>query len=1294
MLVVVLALGWGWAAPHVRQAKEDALRDVERLVSDATGESFRIGDVQLGAFPLRVIVHHMALTASVDDSPIARIERIEAPVTLRGGKPILGDVVIVAPEVDLTVADDGKLSVLRNRAPPAEGGEPGAPLTELPFRTLTIVDGSVDVAWPDGAAAVDGLTLTPDDGTHRLVAALSARHNDLDVTGALDWPDLTLGPTTLEAPSLDLVLGPLGLTGSVRHELGGELQAVLMPTLDLDGLIPALPPPRETHGEVAATVRVSGTLAQPLAEARLTVDDLRVRVPGPRTPFLDYDLGDIVADAVASKDLIDAHRVVMSWADGEIIASAHIDPKALTLRNGHVAGRGLSLRRILQNTGAAPTPWVDLDGDADIEVEGTLNPLLLHGPFDLRVAQFKVNDRPATARGAVPILHLPAASATGLLTLHKDHIVLDGRHVRAGSSHASTRVDIGFKPEGPLDIQFEFDRADLSDFGPLGGAELQGTGRVGGHLWGEFKRMAFEGDGDVVDFSAVGFPWADHLVTDITSDMTGIALRDARATRGVTIYGGDIELGFKDGLSLDTEVDLGEGRVEDVLGLFIDLPGLTGDMAGSLSLHGPWENMQGGANLRFGEVHLFGETFDEGSSVSRMIDGELTLDSFELLRADREEHLLVSGEVTRGYLLDLDVEANGFRAERLDHLDVAAIPLAGDLSGHARVRGTLFEPEPTGGLALTTTRYGPSWLDPSRLDFETGDGVLSWTGDVLSGRATGGGTIRLWDDPGYALEAVLDAVPLHLAWPVAADGNPTSALVSGAIAAGGSLEDPTRPLDLTAALDEVALSWGRHTLTNPRPWRYEHHGEEFVLEDLTLEGGTTSVHFDAHGNGGFSIEGGGTLDTDLLRLVVPGLERADGSTGLEVTTIGTGHDAHARVTAHLDGTVFRHSGVPADFEDPRGTIVATPDGIEVSGLEAGLGGGRVTAAGGLQSESWLPVRWDLAAQVTDAQIQWIEELPPAIGDARLTFDGPAEALLLSGQVDIRDMAFTERIDWEDSVVEFRGLVDVQTTDVDAEPLFAIDLGITADDTILLDNNVASGRGSAELRVIGDTARPGMIGQVELYDAEAYLQDRTFRIERGRIDYTDPWTFDPELDFDLTTTVESQTRRYEVGYEVYGLYSDWQTRTRSDPALPQADINTLLWFGATTDELEQAGLPQAVAQSVADLLLTDLFSATQAAELRDELRFVDRIEFVTGLNSRGDYSFDPRLLVTKRFSRLGGIQLSGEVNLVRPEDQYYRLERRFGGIWSVAGWFATQQRDRVLAIGGAYGLDLSFRWEVP
>jgi hypothetical protein len=777
--------------------------------------------------------------------------------------------------------------------------------------------------------------------------------------------------------------------------------------------------------------------------------------------------------------------------------------------------------------------------------------------------------------------------------------------------------------------------------------------------------------------------------------MKSLELHDARAVRGVTPYSGAFRMDFRPPVSMDTDVTFAPGRVEDLVGAFVDIDGLSGGLRGGrLSLHGPLQDLDGEADMQLGEMNVWGERFDVGRGRGFMDQGRFTLDDLRVSRRDGHEGLILRGSVDRKWALDMELLADALLLQNLDAVD-DEVPLSGRLSAQVRLGNTLFDPTPRGLLRVDDVRYAGVDVAPSIVRFETAPGgLLSFTGDLVGGTAVATGTTEIWGEQAYHTDIVLDELPAHILYPVAADGQPVTATASGALTLDGDFGEVWSPVDLEAHFDDVEVAWDRHRLSNPRPWSYQQKGNRFRLDQFVLEGEGTRVRLAAVGGDGLLLTGDGRFDLDLLRALIPGVTRAQGEGTLSVYALGSAPEVRAVVAIEADADLLQHETVPAPLEDVHATLQFGRNRIDVA-VDGDLGGGPVAVRGGADAEGWWPSRLDVAIDATDAQLQWVDSLPPARGKAALRVDGPVDRLLLSGDVDIEEMAFVDRIDWEDWVVAYRAqmLVD-PSVPVSGPGLLGFDVHVLADGTLRLHSNVADAVASADLRLVGDSNRPGLVGAVTVHEGGlAFLQDREFRIVRGNVAWDDPFTWDPRLDFDLETDVTARDQPVRIDYLVTGPFSDWRSATRSDPAMPQADLNALLWFGVTTDDLEEMGaLPTAVGQAAADLLLTDFLVGGRAGDIEELPVIFNRLDLATGVNARGEYSPDPRLVVEKRLEQLGGVDLSWELNLVRPEDNYLEVERRIGGVWSLAAWYATLQRERVLPIGGAYGVDVTARWE--
>lgn len=1286
-LMVALTI---WLGSDDFQVRAKLLAEV--AIEHQLGEQLSVSRLDLRYFPPSVDIQGINLFHEPTGDTILSAERIQIPIVLTTRGPRLGRLRLQRPVLQLHLEEDGTLRELRDRK------RGGRPLEELPFESLEIVDGRLGLIHPSGEVAFRGLFLEPTGAhEHRLLGDLLVRQDAWEQTSPLRIDGLVIGPTAVSVPALDLHTDPLDLSGDLTVPLQGELTADLTLHARLEELTGLLPPPRALHGTLDADLELRGPPRALQATVTAWGRELGFDAPGKRTPILHYRFGEATAAAQITRDRIVVEDLTVRVGDGSLRATGLIDPRARELVDARIVGDAVELYELLVQLDAAPRPWVDMLADAEIRARGSLKPLHLEGEFDLDVADLRVDTGPVRTGRHRRMLSLPTAWARGTLVLEPDHVQLVAPEIHAPRSHGRVDVTIGFGPYGPLDLKAWLD-TDLRDVQPLGGVELAGRGPIEGRLWGPFDRLRFEGTGDVEGFAALGIPFADRLEAPVfrSPDLKSLELRGATAHVGASRYGGDLVLDFRPPIALHTDLGIDDGRVEDILGIFLDLDGVKGRMSGQLGLHGPLFAMDGEQHFTFEEVSLWDERFTEGRGDSTMVDGRFTLDDLRVLRGGGEQGLMLRGTVQEAWSLDMDLVADGFTLQTLDHLAPRQLPLSGRLGGHAHLGNTLFEPEPHGRLTLREVRYAGQPLDDSEVRFTTRGGVMALHGDLVGGAVAGGGSLGLWEEQPYALAADLHAFPVHLLYPRGEDGTPITATASGFLELSGHFGEHPSPVGLEGTLEKVDIAWSGHELTNRSPWRYRQYGNAFELESFDLVGGLTDFSVAATRRDRLELDGTGTLELDLLRAVVPGLTRAQGVATVDLDVTGTGRDVEAVVDIDVEADLLRHETVPVAFEEVDATLRLTPERFELQKFEGRIGGGTIEGSGTIEAADWTPERYDLAAAVRDAQVQWVETLPPAVGDADLRFDGPADALLLAGEVRVEDMVFADRIDWEDWVVEYRSEVMVDPTlKSDADGAFSMDVHIRADEAVRFRNNLAEGLASADLRITGDTVRPGLVGTVRVEDAEVLLQDRTFRVDRGEVTYTDPWSWDPDVDFDLVTDIESRDQRYRVNYSVFGPFSDWQTSTRSDPGLPQADVNALLWFGVTTDELEQSGeLPTAVAQGVADLLLTDLFASTQASELGEvpDLLF-DRIDVATGVNGRGEYSAEPRLVVAKRLADLGDVDLTWEFNLGRPDDNYVRVDKRVGGVWSIAGWYATLQRERVLPIGGAYGIDVTARWEM-
>lgn len=1327
-LAAVLAVGLlliGAAGITLRSGPfEDWLKAVIIAeVDKATHETADLDRAWVTFAPPGLQIDGLSLAEDESGELIATADRIHAPVVLRGGSVKVGRLTIDRPWVSLHLDARGRLVEFRPD-PDQPPRPPGKPLSSLPFVALDVTGGHLQLALPDGELSVTSFSVQPTDGALSEVAArVDLTWRDFADGTDLNLSGVVLGPERISIPDLAVDLAAVQLRGPLGLTLPGDLDGDLVIRSDLDTLSPLLTGPRYLEGRADAQVTLTGTVSDPVATIRATGQSLGYDAPGKVWPRIRYGVDEATVEATASLAGVTIDRLVAREEDGTVTATGHAGPVTQPdgsvrweLTEGHVVGESLSLAALLRAFSAAPNPWVDFAGDAEAHISGPLQPLELSGEFAANIADFSVRQGPVDVPASQRMLDIPAATLTGSLTLFKDHILLDGDELTAGRNRGRVVADIGFGPQGPLDLSFDLERADLRVLRPLGGSKLTGTGRLAGRLWGDFNRLQTRGRGTLNGFSVSGIPYADRLDATIASpDMKQLVLTEARGVRGQTRYLGNFSMDFsKRGLPMHTDVVIPSGRAEDLVSMFVDLGEVvTGDITdGSLVLDGPLNDLNGAADLEMSQVTLVGEPFETGRARGRLHSGTFTLDEITVRRGDSDE-LRLSGSVGRAWALDLTGTGTLALAD-LQALEGLDRSLTGRARVDLRVDNTLFEPAPHGTLVLDELRFADQSMPPSRVEAETTNGFLLAHGDLLGNSIDSDFSVGLWGDQPYALSAVFTDVPLDRLYPVAADGSPTTARVSGDLELWGTFGESPSPPELRARLPEVRLAWKDRSLQSDpdKPWRLSLTGSRWAVHDVTLSGSGSTLSLGATGEDEATLlTGTAKLDAEWLPAVVPGLTQSEGILGMRLASGGPTGRSSTFIDLKLDAPLMRHESLPAALEDVHARATLSPQEFLITHFESNVGGGRITGAaaqdsrlsdwfrptpgefpvGLIEADDWLPTRYDLHGQATDVQMQWVDDLPPAVGDARIAFDGPADALLLHANVDITDMAFTERIDWEDWVVALEEYLLVPAPPSDEPPWFGLDIDIHADRSIRLLNNVSDATASAELTMMGDTSRMGLLGDVTVEEGVVYVQDRAFDVERGELRFDDAFTWDPLLDFDLRADIQSRARQYRVNYRIAGPYSSWTSRTVSEPRLPQADINALLWFGVTADDLEDMGeLTNAVGLAAADFVVKDFVQNDYLGlGLRDAglWQRLPEIDLNTGVNLRGEYSSEPRVLIRQRWSPT--LSTLAEINLVR-DDLFARVDWRADDTLLLSAWYASRRREGyLLPFNGALGVDMRF-----
>jgi autotransporter translocation and assembly factor TamB len=982
----------------------------------------------------------------------------------------------------------------------------------------------------------------------------------------------------------------------------------------------------------------------------------------------------------------------MQWAEGLITGSGRFVPSSYDIEV-ELSGRQLHIEPILRDLSSAPTPWVHLLADVDVVASGGLSPFLLEGEFQAQAHDLAIFDEPAETASSAPVFATPRVDLIGQLSWDQEEVRISKMDATLARSTLVTDLSIGVAAPHPLRADVQILGFDLSEAAPLRGLELDG--RLFGDLVldGPLRRPVITVDAEIGGLALFGKGIADHVALQmICTDLNTLSFESFRAKKQRSRYQGRLDVVLDDPLTLDLQVLAEELWIADATSGFVDLPQIDGKMTGTLSLNGPPDALSGEVEAEIEQATVFGEPFVAGTARATMREGHFTLTELLLTRADSDAVVLGRGSIGPGYVTNVEFVTDGWQLQDLAPVVASRWPVAGAVVGDLTLGGTLMDLTFEGRVSTGPTRFGGGEIGASTLRFFPEGSQTMFDGQLLGQTVALGGRYD-WEDGGYRIDAKSTQLPVHWLLPQLTAGDSVRGAVTGELALWGGPElAPEFNLDVSA----IELVWGPHALVNTQPWRITRSGGRVTLEGVQLadEDGYLSVTGGAS-EGELDVAVEGRVALDWLEAMSPDVTRATGLAALTGTVRGPLLDPQVQFDLEIERGVFRTTYFPHTFEEVEARVSLSEEGYVWTGGLARVGGGQFATRGRIDATDWVPRFFDIDAELTDGEVQYLDWLPPVRGNARLEFGGAVGELLLSGEIEVVQVVFADRVDWEQWVLEVRDeRLDVVAPEESAE-YFAMDIGIVADETGRVRNNVADSRLAGELRVVGTTARPGLTGIVRtLSGGRGYLKNREFEIRRGEVRFIDPYTFDPEMDFLLETEVTDGSRDWRVSYVVTGPFSDWQISARSDPPLPEADINALLLFGVTSESLTGGSGVNGVGLDNVVMLVGEAGAPILVEWLVGGLLTgVDRWDVVTGPSMRGSRSTgsSPRLLVEKDVDRWD-VTFTGEINVVDPADTYLGLEKRLAErLYLTTYWLGEEGADT--PVTGDIGLEFKFRWEV-
>lgn len=315
------------------------------------------------------------------------------------------------------------------------------------------------------------------------------------------------------------------------------------------------------------------------------------------------------------------------------------------------------------------------------------------------------------------------------------------------------------------------------------------------------------------------------------------------------------------------------------------------------------------------------------------------------------------------------------------------------------------------------------------------------------------------------------------------------------------------------------------------------------------------------------LQGNAIAPVNLSQDVLTPLNRARGTMSLTADLDGSLEEPVFQAALDLSQIAWGFPQAQFSLTGLGGKITASNRRIAIENLTANMGNGTIAMDGILGIEGVKLVTGDLRLTGENIFLS-IPDTAECAFSTDLVFKGGPDNSNLSGTLTLIDGQFFKQIivDIPGAVTEKkrRTAIREKTGDSPVPWLHNTNLDIDIDykNPFVVDNNLAFLLIEPDITVTGTVSNPIVTGRTTIIEGTVTYQRKAFEIEKGIIDFLDPYAIDP----DITINAKTEIRDWTIFMDVSGRKDNLNFRLYSDPQETHEDILSLLIAGKTTQEL--------------------------------------------------------------------------------------------------------------------------------
>lgn len=696
---------------------------------------------------------------------------------------------------------------------------------------------------------------------------------------------------------------------------------------------------------------------------------------------------------------------------------------------------------------------------------------------------------------------------------------------------------------------------------------------------------------------------------------------------------------------------------------------ISGTLSVNVSLHGSELNLIGNGNITLANAKVSQESI-QSLNVRFQGTGEAVNANLTLQMPSGTTHgTLTYYPKTEAYKADL--QAANLRLEKVQGLQSQHIN--GGLNINVSGQGTIKNPELTASLQIPTLQIQKEVIRGFTFNTTLRNGVaqIAMNSDVAETYVKANGTLGI--DAPYMTNLRLDTgrIPFQ---PLLAVYAPAQAANMGGetelhVTLRGPLQDKAR-MEAHLEIPVLAVNYKKDVqLAATKPIRLDYQNDVATLQLTAIQGTGTDIQMQGRvpvsNLKAATFLAQGTIDLRLAQLFQPDIQ----SSGQIKFDINSQKYAGSNLQGEIQvvNANVETLGAPLGLTNANGAITVTRERLQIKSFQGQVGGGTVTATGGVAYHP--SIQFDLALRANDIRLRYPDGVRAMLG-SNLSLTGSTQAALLSGQVRVERVSFTPDFDLATFADQFSGESGPPSLQGFATNI-KMNVSVQSTSQMNLVSSKVSIQGFANLRIVGTAADPVILGRMNLSGGELFVGSNRYIIQSGTIDFLNPVETQPVVNLHVTTTVD----QYNIGLHFEGPVTRLQTSYTSDPPLPPVDIINLLAFGKTTEA--SAANPSPTGTQGAEGLLAQGIGS-QVSSRVEKLAGISQLSIDPTLG--GDQS-NPgaRIAIQQRVT--GNLFVTFATDVTSTQRQQIKIEYKLNPRWSVSG-----VRDQ----NGGLGVDAKYK----